>query len=340
MSSMNYQPRNVLVTGGAGFIGSNFIRCLLASDSSVQIVNLDLLTYAGTRDNLKKLPDEKRHIFIRGDIADSKLVEKLLREYQIDTIVHFAAESHVDRSIQSPLPFIHTNVVGTFTLLEAARQFWQQQQKWDEMHCRFHHISTDEVYGSLTSDAAPFTETSPYAPNSPYSASKASSDHLVRAYFHTYHLPVTLSHCSNNYGPYQHREKLIPMIIHACVSGHEIPIYGNGGNIRDWIYVDDHCRGVLEALKNGQLGETYHFGGQFEITNLQIAKHICQLMDEIYPKSQSHAELINFVTDRPGHDWRYAMNITKAKQKLGWVPMEVFEGGIKKTIEFYQSTRM
>ena len=339
MSSMNYQPRNVLVTGGAGFIGANFIRCLLASDRSVQIVNLDLLTYAGSLNNLKNLPDEKRHVFIRGDIADSKLIEKLLREYQIDTIIHFAAESHVDRSIQGPLPFIHTNVVGTFTLLEAARQFWQQQQKWDEMHCRFHHISTDEVYGSLTSTADPFTETSPYAPNSPYSASKASADHLVRAYFHTYHLPVTMSHCSNNYGPYQHQEKLIPTIIHSCFTGREIPIYGNGGNIRDWIYVEDHCRGVLEVLKKGQLGETYHFGGQFEVTNLEIAKHTCQLMDEIYPASTSYVNLINFVTDRPGHDWRYAMNITKAKQKLGWAPIEVFEGGIKKTIEFYQSTQ-
>lgn len=334
MSLMNYQATNVLVTGGAGFIGSNFIRHLLTQDKKVQIVNLDLLTYAGSLDNLKNLPPD-RYTFIKGDIANAALIKKILWDYQIDTIVHFAAESHVDRSIRGPMPFIQTNIVGTFTLLEEARQYWLIEQGWSSERCRFHHISTDEVYGSLSSEAPPFTESSVYAPNSPYSASKAGSDHLVRAYFHTYQLPVTMSHCSNNYGPYQHTEKLIPTIIKACLLEQPIPIYGTGGNVRDWIYVEDHCQGVATILKHGQLGEVYHLGGQYEISNLQMAKQICHFMDELYPKSQPHADLIQFVSDRPGHDWRYAIDITKTQQALGWLPRTPFEMGIRKTIAFY-----
>lgn len=337
MSSKSYQPSNILITGGAGFIGSNFIRYLLRTDEHVCIVNLDLLTYAGSLANLKNLADADRHQFIQGDITDAKLVEKILRDYQIDTIVHFAAESHVDRSIQGPMPFIQTNIVGTFTLLEAARNVWLQEKGWNESHCRFHHISTDEVYGSLSSDAAPFTEQSLYAPNSPYSASKAGSDHLVRAYFHTYHLPITMSHCSNNYGPYQHTEKLIPTIIRSCLARSPIPIYGNGGNIRDWIYVEDHCQGIVKILKEGCPGEVYHLGGEYEVSNLQMAQRICYLMDEIYPNQSSFSKLIQFVADRPGHDWRYAIDMSKIQQELKWCPKESFETGIHKTIAFYCS---
>jgi dTDP-glucose 4,6-dehydratase len=334
---MNYQPAKVLVTGGAGFIGSNFVRCLLANDPTIQVVNLDLLTYAGSVANLDHLVDTNRHHFIQGDITNLELVETILQDYHIDTIVHFAAESHVDRSIQSPMPFIQTNLVGTFALLEAARHVWLQQKNWDATHCRFHHISTDEVYGSLSREAPAFTEQSLYAPNSPYSASKAGSDHLVRAYFHTYQLPVTMSHCSNNYGPYQHPEKLIPTIINAYLDKKRIPIYGDGSNIRDWIFVTDHCLGILAILKQGRLGEAYHLGGQCELSNLQVAHHICLLMDELYPGPCSYQELIQFVTDRPGHDWRYAIDITKVQQELNWGPAECFATGIRKTIDFYLS---
>jgi len=327
MSLARYNYNNMLITGGAGFIGSHFIRYLIKNEPTVNLVNFDLLTYAGSLKQLDFLADEKRYTFIQGDITHAPLVEKILSEYRIDTIVHFAAESHVDRSISGPAPFIHTNVVGTFTLLEAAKKYG----------CRFHHISTDEVYGSLSLDAAPFHEQSPYAPNSPYSASKAGSDHLVRAYFHTYQLPITISHCSNNYGPHQHPEKFIPTVIQACLTHQPIPIYGDGSNIRDWIYVEDHCKGVIEVIRQGQIGDVYHLGGEHEMTNLEVAQLICHYMDEFCPKKQPHADLITFVSDRPGHDWRYAMDISKARQVLGWSPKETFNSGLKKTIEFYLS---
>ncbi len=327
--------KNILITGGAGFIGANFIRYVLANNDNANIVNVDLLTYAGSLDHLKNLSDESRYHFIRGDINDAALIEKILREHAIDTIVHFAAESHVDRSIQQPAIFIQTNVMGTFTLLEAAKKVWLEEKKWNHTQCRFHHVSTDEVYGSLSKTAAAFKETNPFSPNSPYSASKAGSDHLVNAYFHTYQLPITISHCSNNYGPYQHTEKFIPTIIRACLHEKEIPVYGDGSNIRDWLYVEDHCRGIMTILEKGKIGEKYNIGGECELSNLDVAKMICAEMDKLFPKKNSHASLISFVTDRPGHDWRYAMNIDFIRQKLGWAPVEKFSSGIEKTIEFY-----
>ncbi|HLB58074.1 MAG TPA: dTDP-glucose 4,6-dehydratase [Gammaproteobacteria bacterium] len=332
---MHYQPRNMLVTGGAGFIGTNFIRHLLTNRPTAKIINLDLLTYAGSLNNLENLPNSNQHFFIQGDICDEKLVGELLRRYEIDTIVHFAAESHVDRSISGPAPFIQTNVVGTFTLLEAARQYWLMEKKWNEKQCRFHHISTDEVYGTLNATDPAFTEQTNYAPNSPYSASKAGSDHLARAYYHTYHLPLTMSNCSNNYGPYQHPEKLIPTIIRACQKQQPIPIYGDGSNIRDWLYVNDHCTGVLAILEGGRVGETYNIGGNNEMNNLAVAKKICELMDALYPQSVSYHSLIQFVTDRLGHDWRYAINISKICRELNWQPRETFDSGLRQTVAFY-----
>jgi dTDP-glucose 4,6-dehydratase len=336
MSSKNYQPRKVLVTGGAGFIGANFVRYLLSHDNQVEIFNLDLLTYAGSLANLKNLPDASRHHFIQGNITDRALVEKILRENHIDTIVHFAAESHVDRSIAGPEVFVETNLLGTFILLEAARTIWLTEKKWQADACRFHHISTDEVYGTLHKSDPAFTEETAYAPNSPYSASKAGSDHLVRAYYHTYGLPVTTSNCSNNYGPYQHPEKFIPTIIRQCLAKQPIPVYGDGSNIRDWLYVEDHCDGIFTILKKGRLGETYNIGGQTEIDNLSLTKTLCQLLDDMAPWEKSYASLITFVTDRPGHDWRYAIDIAKISRELGWLPKESFVTGIQKTLEFYQ----
>lgn len=337
MSSPLYQPRNMLVTGGAGFIGANFIRFLLQNNAQINIVNLDLLTYAGSLKNLENLPHPSRHTFIQGDVCDAERVKEFLHRYEIDTIVHFAAESHVDRSITGPESFVKTNVLGTFTLLEAARQYWLTEKKWNTKQCRFHHISTDEVFGSLTQKDPAFTESTPYAPNSPYSASKAGSDHLVRAYHHTYGLPVTMSHCSNNYGPYQHAEKLIPTIIRACQQGKPIPIYGDGSNVRDWLYVEDHCRGIEFILRKGQLGKAYNLGGNTEMNNLTVAQYICQVMDEVYPRKESYRNLIQFVTDRPGHDWRYAMDISMISKELGWNPQETFVSGIRKTIAFYDN---
>ena len=350
---MAYRPHNMLVTGGAGFIGCNYVRYMLANDLDVKIINLDKLTYAGSMDNLNDLPDkvngearegalgyEARHIFVQGDICDRELVDKLLREHQIDTVVHFAAESHVDNSISGPEIFIQTNVMGTFTLLEACRNYWLQEKGMDGSQCRFHHISTDEVYGTLEADDPAFSETTPYAPNSPYSASKAGSDHLVRAYFHTYGLPVTTTNCSNNYGPYQHDEKFIPTVIRSCVEGKSIPVYGDGSNIRDWLYVVDHCSGIDAVIRNGRLGECYNIGGINEWRNIDICRLICQLMDELNPlpaQSQvtSHESLITFVKDRPGHDWRYAIDATKMKNKFNWQPVETFETGIRKTVLWY-----
>ncbi len=331
-----YRPYNVLITGGAGFIGANFVRYLLATDAEVRIVTLDLLTYAGSLSNLQDLPDAERHLFVRGDIREHRLVARLLREHRIDTLIHFAAESHVDRSISGPDDFVQTNLVGTFSLLESARQYWLDASNAERPErVRFHHISTDEVYGTLQAGDAAFTEATPYAPNSPYSASKAGSDHLVRAYFHTYGLPVTTTNCSNNYGPYQHAEKFIPTVIRACVEGKPIPVYGDGSNIRDWLYVDDHCRGIDTVLRRGAIGETYNIGGGNEWANLEIVEKICAIMDQRRPRNQPHRNLISFVRDRPGHDWRYAIDASRMLRELDWRPAETFETGIEKTMNWY-----
>lgn len=330
-----YQPKHMLVTGGAGFIGSNFIRYSLATEPNIHIINLDKLTYAGTLDNLKNLPDESRHHFIQGDINDATLIRHVLNHHRIDTIVHFAAESHVDRSIEAPANFIETNVMGTFNLLEAARHQWLNIDELSENQCRFHHISTDEVYGSLQPGDPAFTENTAYQPRSPYSASKAGSDHLVQAYHHTYGLPVTITNCSNNFGPYQHPEKLIPTIIRACMNEKSIPIYGAGDNIRDWLFVTDHCDAILKVIKQGQIGETYNIGGNNEWNNLQLATFICEQMDKHLKKSPSCKQLIQFVTDRPGHDFRYAIDMHKIANELQWRPQVSFEHGIQKTIDFY-----
>lgn len=331
--------RNILITGGAGFIGSNFVRFLLANEPAVRLTNLDALTYAGSPENLKELPDETRHTFVQGDICNSDLVEDLLRSRQIDAIVHFAAESHVDRSIIGPAAFIQTNVVGTATLLQAARQVWLVEKNQPVEAVRFHHISTDEVFGSLAPGDAPFHEATPYAPNSPYSASKAASDHLVRAYHHTYGLPVTITNCSNNYGPYQFPEKLIPLMITNAQNGRALPIYGDGQQVRDWLYVEDHCEAISLVLKKGKLGETYNVGGNNQPTNLEIVHTLCALLDELLPGSPyaPHKQLITYVADRPGHDRRYAMDIDKIRTSLGWQPRHSLQNGLQKTVEWYLS---
>jgi len=330
-----HHPRVMLVTGGAGFIGCNFVRYMLKTDTNVRIINLDALTYAGSLNNLKDLPDETRHVFVQGDICERELIDRLMSEHEIDTVVHFAAESHVDNSISTPEVFVKTNVMGTFTLLDSARHYWQKVMGWGAEDCRFHHISTDEVYGTLDATDPAFTETTPYAPNSPYSASKAGSDHLVRAYFHTYGLPVTTTNCSNNYGSYQHGEKFIPTVIRHCLEQKPIPVYGDGTNIRDWLYVEDHCSGIDAVVRRGALGEVYNIGGINEWANIDICKLICQLMDEHKPENAPHEKLISFVQDRAGHDWRYAIDATKMNDELNWQPAETFETGIRKTIEWY-----
>lgn len=329
--------KNVLVTGGAGFIGSNFVHYLLGTEQEVQVVNLDLLTYAGSLENLKNLPHQDRYTFVQGDICNRDLVNSLLREDQIDTVVHFAAESHVDRSILGPEPFIQTNVFGTFSLLEAARQYWIVESNLPLDQVRFHHVSTDEVYGSLGPDDPAFSETTPYAPNSPYAASKASSDHLVRAYFHTYGLPVTITNCSNNYGPRQFPEKLIPLIILNAIAGKPLPVYGDGQQIRDWLFVDDHCEAIWMVLKKGNLGETYNIGGGNQPANLTIVETICDLLDEMQPDSPNkpHRSLISFVTDRPGHDRRYAIDISKVSRELNWEPHHHLTDGLRETMIWY-----
>ncbi len=333
----SHTPARVLVTGGAGFIGASFVHHLLGSDPAVRVVNLDALTYAGSLTNLAGLDAGGRHRFVEGDITDRALVDALLREHRIDTVVHFAAESHVDRSITGPAAFVHTNVVGTFTLLDAARRLWLDEERRDASTCRFHHISTDEVYGSLRREDPPFHETTPYAPSSPYSASKAASDHFVRAYHHTYGLPVTTTNCSNNYGPLQHPEKLIPTVIRACQRELPIPVYGDGMNIRDWLYVSDHCRGIDAVLRRGEPGAVYNIGGDNEWANLDIVRLICGIFDELHPEAAPHARLISFVKDRPGHDFRYAIDAAKMKDELGWAPVETFETGIRKTIAWYMA---
>jgi dTDP-glucose 4,6-dehydratase len=327
-----YKQKNVLVTGGAGFIGSNHIRYLLLQYDDINVINFDKLTYAGNLDNLKNLSNEQNYTFVQGDICDAELVAKTLRDHNIDTIIHFAAESHVDRSISGPGEFIRTNVVGTYTLLEAARQYWLNEKKLTADQCRFHHVSTDEVFGTLGPNDPAFTETTPYAPNSPYSASKAGSDHIVRAYFHTYGLPVTMSNCSNNYGPYQHPEKLIPTIIRSCKNGQPIPIYGDGSNIRDWLHVEDHCVAIDEIIKKGIIGESYNVGSDNEKTNLEVTYTICDLFDKLKPQKESHRKLITFVQDRLGHDWRYAINGEKLKQELDWSAQINFKQGIENLI--------
>jgi dTDP-glucose 4,6-dehydratase len=330
-----YQPHIMLVTGGAGFIGSNFIRHVLTHEPAITIINLDKLTYAGSLTNLQDLPHPERHHFIQGDITDAKLIRHLMLHNHIDTIVHFAAESHVDRSIASPAAFVETNVLGTFVLLEAARHHWFGVEEREPSHCRFHHISTDEVYGSLQAHDPLFTEKTPYQPRSPYAATKAGSDHLVNAYHHTYGLPITITNCSNNYGPYQHAEKFIPTVIRSCLHWQPIPIYGNGKNIRDWLYVDDHCRGIMMVIKQGNVGEAYNIGGHNEWENIALARYICEQMDKLHPRNESYTALLNYITDRPGHDFRYAIDTTKISHELDWSPQETLESGMLKTIEFY-----
>jgi dTDP-glucose 4,6-dehydratase len=328
---------NILVTGGAGFIGSNFVRYVLHTQPDVFIVNLDLLTYAGSLENLKDLPSPQRYEFKNGDICNQALVEDILRQYKVDAIVHFAAETHVDRSIYGPAAFVQTNVVGTFSLLEAARKVWLDENKADAKKVRFHHISTDEVFGSLSADAPAFEESTPYSPNSPYAASKASSDHLVRAYLHTYGLPVTLTNCSNNYGPYQFPEKLIPLMILNALEGKSLPIYGDGRQIRDWLYVEDHCAAIWQVLQHGRIGESYNVGGNNQPTNLEIVDTICEILDELRPASHHlpHADLKQHVVDRPGHDRRYAMNTRKIELELGWQPKYALREGLLKTVNWY-----
>ena len=329
--------KTVLVTGGAGFIGSNFIEYLLGTGSVSQIVNLDLMTYAGSEENMASFSENEHYTFVKGDICDRALVSSLFEKYQFDSVFHFAAESHVDNSISGPEAFIQTNVHGTFTLLDVARNFWMEgpnKVKADFANARFLHVSTDEVYGSLGKEGL-FTETTPYAPNSPYSASKASSDFIVRSYFHTYGLNVVTTNCSNNYGPNQHDEKLIPTVIRNAVKGNPIPIYGDGQNVRDWLYVKDHCTGILLAFEKGRAGETYNIGGRNERNNLYIAEKICEIADRLKPSSTSFKDQITFVTDRPGHDLRYAIDATKIETELGWKAEENFESGIEKTVTYY-----
>ena len=323
--------KNVLVTGGAGFIGSNFVRFLLTAYADTQVLNLDALTYAGSLENLKELPNADHYQFIQGDIGDFDMVQRLISEKDVDTVVHFAAETHVDRSILGPAPFIHTNITGTFNLLEAARSAWQGKLQGK----RFHHVSTDEVYGSLEPSAPAFMESSNYDPRSPYSASKASSDHLARAYHHTYGLPVTITNCSNNYGPYQFPEKLIPLIILNALQMKPLPVYGDGKQIRDWLYVEDHVEAILLVLERGQLGQTYNIGGGNQLQNLEVVKEICNILDDLRPAKQPHASLIEYVPDRPGHDRRYAMDSTKINTELGWQPRHDLKGGLRQTIRWY-----
>ena len=327
----------ILVTGGAGFIGANFVLDWLREPKAEGVINLDKLTYAGNLATLNSLKNDSRHIFIHGDIRDQELLTRLLREHQPRAIVNFAAESHVDRSIHGPAEFVQTNVMGTFNLLECARAYWKDLRGSQQKNFRFHHVSTDEVYGSLSVEAPAFTETHSYEPNSPYSASKAASDHLVRAWFHTYGLPVLTSNCSNNYGPYHFPEKLIPLVILSAINGKSLPIYGDGQQVRDWLYVGDHCSAIHEVLANGKPGETYNIGGWNEKANIDVVKTICQILDGLRPRAdgKSYAEQITFVKDRPGHDRRYAIDASKIARELGWKPKETFDSGIQKTVQWY-----
>lgn len=329
---------NILVTGGAGFIGGNFVHLALKTPEwgVAKLVNLDLLTYAGYRGSLAAIEGDARHVFIEGDIGDTALVARLLREHRVDAVLNFAAESHVDRSIDSPEPFITTNVLGTQRLLDAVRGYWGGLEGADRDRFRFLHVSTDEVYGTLQPGDPAFTEQTPYAPNSPYAASKASSDFLVRAAFHTHKLPVLTTNCSNNYGPFQFPEKLIPLIIRNALEGKPLPIYGKGENVRDWLFVEDHCRAIWTVLCSGKLGETYNIGGAAEKMNIDVVDTICALLDELRPDPAGpHARLKTFVADRPGHDLRYAMDFSRLTRETGWLPGESFETGIRRTVEWY-----
>ncbi|MCY1669356.1 dTDP-glucose 4,6-dehydratase [Rhizobium sp. SL86] len=326
----------IVVTGGAGFIGSNFVLDWLAL-SNEAVINIDKLTYAGNLENLQSLKGHNSHVFVRSDIGDAATIGELLRTHKPRAVVNFAAESHVDRSIHGPADFIETNVVGTFRLLEAVRSYWNELSETDKQAFRFLHVSTDEVYGTLSPTDHPFRETNRYEPNSPYSASKAASDHLVRAYHHTYGLPVLTTNCSNNYGPYHFPEKLIPLCIHNALAGKPLPIYGDGQQIRDWLYVKDHCSAIRRVLEAGQLGETYNIGGWNEKANLEVVETLCSILDELSPRKDgvNYAKQITFVKDRPGHDRRYAIDATKIERELCWKPAETFETGIRKTVQWY-----
>jgi dTDP-glucose 4,6-dehydratase len=329
----------LLVTGGAGFIGSNFVLSSIAATGEA-IVNLDKLTYAGNVANLDALRADARHVFVKGDICDRALVRQLFERHRPRAVVHLAAESHVDRSIEGPAAFVQTNVVGTFALLEEARAYWLSLGAPERAAFRFLHVSTDEVYGSLGADDPAFSETTPYAPNSPYSASKAASDHLVRAYWHTYGLPTLTTHCSNNYGPHQFPEKLIPLMIHQALAGKPLPVYGDGQNVRDWLYVLDHCAALRTALERGRPGEAYNIGGGAELKNVDLVKTLCALLDDARPRTGgSYADLITFVKDRPGHDRRYAIDAGRIQRELGWQPEESFASGLKKTVRWYLERR-
>ena len=339
--STDRAPRSIVITGGAGFIGSNFVRHWCQTYPHDRVVVLDALTYAGNRATLADLEDADRLTFVQGDICDRALVDRLLADHAIDTVAHFAAESHVDRSILGPAAFVQTNVVGTFTLLEAFRQHWLATPEGDRDRHRFLHVSTDEVYGSLSETDPAFTETTPYAPNSPYSASKAGSDHLARAYFHTYGMPVLTTNCSNNYGPYHFPEKLIPLMCINILLGKPLPVYGDGQNVRDWLYVRDHCTAIATVIEGGSPGETYNVGGNNEVRNLDLVKLLCSLMDELAPQHgvqlpvRPCAELITFVKDRPGHDRRYAIDARKIQRDLGWEPSVTVEEGLRETVAWY-----
>ena len=327
---------SILVTGGAGFIGSNFVHTWLAGSDEL-LVNLDKLTYAGNLGNLQSLAQDPRHMFVHGDIADRELVQALLTQHQPRAVLHFAAESHVDRSIHGPLDFIHTNVVGTCQLLESVRAYWSGLSPDVQQSFRFLHVSTDEVYGSLELQAPAFKETNLYEPNSPYAASKAASDHLVRAWHHTYGLPVLTTNCSNNYGPFHFPEKLIPLVLHNALAGKPLPIYGDGMQIRDWLFVQDHCRAIARVLDAGRPGETYNIGGWNEKPNIEVVRTLCALLDELQPRAdgKSYAEQITYVKDRAGHDRRYAIDASKISAELGWRPQETFETGLRKTVQWY-----
>jgi dTDP-glucose 4,6-dehydratase len=331
--------RTVLVTGGAGFIGGNFVHMLMQA-GQWRVINLDLLTYAGHLPTIEALLEHPQHTFVRGDIGDRALVKQLLQRYQPQFIVNFAAESHVDRSIDGPGEFVRTNVVGTFNLLEEVRAHWRALSLPQREQLRFLHVSTDEVYGTL-GESGYFTEDTPYAPNSPYAASKAASDHFVRAYLHTYGLPVLITNCSNNYGPYQFPEKLIPLMIFNALAGKPLPVYGDGKNVRDWLHVEDHCRGILDAMQRGRIGEKYNIGGHNERTNIEVVNTLCRVLDELQPESPHapHAKLITYVQDRPGHDRRYAIDPAKIQKELGWRPRYDFDSGLRNTVEWYLSNR-
>lgn len=332
---------SIMVTGGAGFIGSNFVLDWLRHHDEI-IINVDKLTYAGNLENLASLQGDARYRFVLGDIGDSTIMMRLLAQHTPRAVINFAAESHVDRSIHGPEDFIQTNIVGTFRLLESARRYWDGLSADDRVRFRFLHVSTDEVYGSLELGEPAFTEHRQYEPNSPYSASKAASDHLVRAYRHTYGLPVLTTNCSNNYGPFQFPEKLIPLVIHNALGGKSLPIYGDGQQIRDWLYVEDHCRAIRQVLSIGQIGETYNVGGGNQSTNLDVVKTLCRLLDELQPRDngKSYQEQITFVKDRPGHDRRYAIDATKIERELGWRPAETFETGTRKTVRWYLDNQL